>query len=182
MAGLAERYRQEVVAGMRARFPYTNVMQVPRLQKVVVNMGVGDAVQNSKLLDSAVGELAAITGQKPVVTRARKSVASFKLREGMGIGAMVTLRGQRMYDFMERLIFIALPRVRDFRGLSPDSFDGRGNYTLGLREQLIFPEVDYDQVEKIRGMDVTIVTTAQTDEEARELLRLLGMPFRAAAS
>jgi large subunit ribosomal protein L5 len=178
---LRERYEKEVAPALVKRFGYRHAMQVPRLVKVVVNVGVGDAIQNPKLLDSAVAELAAITGQKPVVTRAKKSIAAFKVRQGMAIGAAVTLRGQRMYDFLERLIYLALPRVRDFRGLSPDSFDGRGNYSLGLREQLIFPEVDYDRVEKVRGMDVTIVTTAGTDEEARELLRLLGFPFRAAA-
>jgi large subunit ribosomal protein L5 len=178
--GLRERYHQEVVPALQKRFGYGNVMQVPRLEKVVINMGVGDAIQNEKLLDAAVAELAAIAGQKPVVTRAKKSIAAFKVRKGNAIGARVTLRGQRMWDFLERLFYLALPRVRDFRGVSPDSFDGRGNYTLGLREQLIFHEVDYDKVEKVRGMDVTIVTTARTDEEARELLRLLGMPFRAA--
>jgi large subunit ribosomal protein L5 len=180
--GLREQYKAEVVPELTRRFRYKNPLQVPRVEKVVVNMGVGDAVGNPKLLDAAVADLTRITGQKPVVTRARKSIAAFKIREGMAIGACVTLRGQRMYDFLERLLWVALPRLRDFRGLSPDSFDGRGNYSLGLREQLIFPEIEYDKVEKIRGMDVTIVTTARTDEEARELLRLLGMPFRAAAS
>lgn len=180
--GLREQYRSEVVPEMSRRFQYKNVLQVPRLEKVVVNMGVGDAVGNPKLLDAAVADLTRISGQKPVVTRARKSIAAFKIREGMAIGTSVTMRGQRMYDFLERLLWVALPRLRDFRGLSPDSFDGRGNYSLGLREQLVFPEIEYDKVEKIRGMDITIVTTAHTDEEARELLRLLGMPFRAAAS
>lgn len=163
---------------MMKRFGYKNVMQVPRVEKVVINMGVGDATQNPKLLDSAVRELAMISGQQPVVTRARKSISGFKVREGMAIGCKVTLRGERMYHFLDRLFNIALPRVRDFRGVDPNAFDGRGNYTLGLREQLVFPEVDYDMVEKVRGMDITIVTTARTDEEARELLRLLGMPFR----
>ncbi len=180
--GLREQYRGEVVPEMTRRFQYKNVLQVPRVEKVVVNMGVGDAVGNPKLLDAAVADLTRISGQKPVVTRARKSIAAFKIREGMAIGTSVTMRGQRMYDFLERLLWVALPRLRDFRGLSPDSFDGRGNYSLGLREQLVFPEIEYDKVEKIRGMDITIVTTAHTDEEARELLRLLGMPFRAAAS
>ena len=181
VASLAERYRQDVVPLLQKRFSYRNVLEVPRVIKVVLNMGVGDAVQNEKLLDSAVAELRVITGQQPVITRARKSVASFKVREGDKIGVMVTLRGGRMHDFLERFFFLALPRVRDFRGVSPDSFDGRGNYTLGVREQLIFPEIDYDQVQKVRGMDVVIVTSARTDEEARELLRLMGMPFRTAA-
>lgn len=181
MATLAERYRQEVVSALTKRFHYRNTLEVPRVVKVVLNMGVGDALQNEKLLDSAVAELRVISGQQPVVTRARRSIASFKLRQGDKIGAMVTLRGARMYEFLERLFFLALPRVRDFRGVSPDSFDGRGNYTMGLREQLIFPEIEYDQVQKVRGLDLSIVTTAPTDEEARELLRLLGMPFRAAS-
>ena len=177
---LRERYEREIVGALQRRFGYSCAMQVPRLTKIVLNMGVGDAVQNEKLLDSAGAELRAVAGQQPVVTRAKKSVASFKLREGDKIGVMVTLRGQRMYDFLERLIQLALPRVRDFHGCNPDSFDGRGNYTLGLREQLIFPEIDYDQVQKVRGMDVVVVTSAGTDEEARELLQLLGMPFRKA--
>jgi len=181
MATLKVRYQTEVVPALQKRFQYRSVLQVPRVEKVVLNMGVGDALQNEKLLDSAVAELRAIAGQQPVVTRAKKSIASFKLREGDKIGTMVTLRGERMYDFLQRLIVFALPRVRDFRGVSPDSFDGRGNYTLGLREQLIFTEIEYDQVQKVRGMDVVIVTTCRTDEEARELLRLLGMPFRSAA-
>lgn len=181
MPMLKAKYHQEVVAALQKRFTYACALEVPRLSKIVLNMGVGDALQNEKLLDSAVAELRAIAGQQPVVTRAKKSVASFKLREGDKIGAMVTLRGDRMYDFLERLIVLALPRVRDFRGCNPDSFDGRGNYTLGLKEQLMFPEIDYDQVQKVRGMDVVVVTTAGTDEEARELLRLLGMPFRLAA-
>ncbi|MBX5475838.1 MAG: 50S ribosomal protein L5 [Clostridia bacterium] len=179
MAELQARYRDVAVPELRKKFGYQNIMQVPRIVKVTINMGVGDAIQNPKLLDAAVNELMAITGQKPVVTRAKKSIAAFKLRAGMPIGAKVTLRGERMWDFLEKLFFVALPRVRDFHGISPDSFDGRGNYSLGLKEQLIFPEIDYDLVEKIRGMDVTIVTTAKTDEEARELLRLLGAPFAA---
>jgi large subunit ribosomal protein L5 len=181
MSPLREKYLREVVPALQKRFSYRCALEVPRLSKIVLNMGVGDALQNEKLLDSAVAELRAISGQQPVVTRAKKSVASFKLRAGDKIGVMVTLRGDRMYDFLQRLILLALPRVRDFRGLDPDSFDGRGNYTLGIREQLIFPEVDYDQVQKVRGLEVSLVTTARTDEEARELLRLLGMPFRQAA-
>ena len=177
-ARLKERYHSEVVPALMKRFGYRNVMQVPRLEKIVINMGVGDAVQNPKLLESAVEELAAIAGQRPAITRARKSISAFKVREGMPIGCKVTLRGERMYHFLDRLIHIALPRVRDFRGVNPNGFDGRGNYTLGLREQLVFPEVDYDRIERVRGMDITIVTTAKTDEEARELLRQLGMPFR----
>jgi large subunit ribosomal protein L5 len=175
---LKERYETEVRPRLMERFGYKNPMQVPRLHKIVVNMGVGDAVQNPRALDAALRDMAAITGQKGMVTRAKKSVASFKIRAGMPIGAMVTLRGRRMWDFLERLITFALPRVRDFHGLSPKGFDGRGNYSLGLKEQLIFPEINYDEVEKIRGMDVTIVTTARTDEEGREFLRLLGMPLR----
>lgn len=176
--GLREHYREEVVPALRQKFGYQNIMEVPKLVKVVVNMGVGDAIQNSKLLDAAVNDLTIITGQRPVITRAKKSVASFKLRAGMPIGCKVTLRGIRMYDFLGKLFNVALPRVRDFRGVSPHSFDGRGNYTLGLREQLIFPEIEYDEVEKIRGMDVVIVTSARTDEEARELLHQLGIPFK----
>ncbi|WP_324668442.1 50S ribosomal protein L5 [Geochorda subterranea] len=177
-ARLKERYRREVVPAMMARFGYRNVMEVPRLAKVVINMGVGEAVQDPKQLDAAVADLTAISGQKPVVTRARRSIAAFKLRKGMPIGAKVTLRGDRMYHFLDKLINVALPRIRDFRGVSPDSFDGRGNYSLGIREQLIFPEIRYDKVDRVRGMDITIATTARTDEEAAELLRLLGMPFR----
>lgn len=180
MSDLRERYRNEVVPALKERFGYKSVMQVPRIEKIVINMGVGEAVQDAKALEAAMRDLAAITGQKPAVTRAKKSIANFKLRAGMPIGCRVTLRGQRMYDFLGKLIHIALPRIRDFRGVSPRSFDGRGNYTLGLREQLIFPEVDYDTIDKVRGMDVTIVTTAKTDEEALELLKALGMPFRAA--
>jgi len=177
-SALKKRYREVVVPAMMEKFGYRNPLQVPRVEKVVINMGVGDAIQNPKLLDAAVADLAAITGQRPVVTRARKSVAAFKVRKGMKIGCKVTLRGDRMWSFLERLFHIALPRVRDFKGVSPHSFDGRGNYSLGIREQLVFPEIDYDKVEKVRGMDVTITTTARTDEEARELLSLLGMPFR----
>ena len=178
MARLKEYYLKEVVPALMAKFNYKNVMQVPKLVKITVNMGVGEAVQNVKVLDGAVADLAQITGQKPVVTRAKKSVAGFKIREGMPIGCKVDLRGERMYEFFDRLVNIALPRVRDFRGVSPTSFDGRGNYTLGLKEQLIFPEIDYDKIDKIRGMDVVIVTSAKTDEEAKELLALMGMPFR----
>ncbi|HHV53949.1 MAG TPA: 50S ribosomal protein L5 [Firmicutes bacterium] len=177
---LKEFYQREVVPSLVQRFGYENPMQVPRLDKVVVNMGVGEAVQNPKALEAAMQQLAAITGQKPKVTRARKSIAAFKIREGMPIGCMVTLRGDRMYYFLDKLINLALPRIRDFRGVSPKSFDGRGNYALGLKEQLVFPEIDYDKIDQVRGMDVVIGTTARTDEEAFELLRLLGMPFRAA--
>jgi len=175
---LKEKYEKEVVPALMEKFKYDNVMQVPTVEKIVINMGVGDAVQNSKVLDNAVEELTAIAGQKPVITRAKKSIAGFKLREGMAIGTKVTLRKERMYEFLDKLISVSLPRVRDFRGISGKSFDGRGNYTLGVREQLIFPEVDYDKVSKVRGMDIVIVTTAKTDEEGRELLTLLGMPFR----
>ncbi len=178
MSALKERYVNDVSKEMIEKFNYNNVYQVPRLEKVVVNMGVGEAKENPKLLDAAVKDLSTITGQKPIITKAKKSVASFKLREGMAIGCKVTLRGRRMYYFLEKLINVALPRVRDFRGVSSKSFDGRGNYTLGIKEQLIFPEVNYDDIEKIMGMDITIVTSASTDEEARELLRMLGMPFR----
>lgn len=177
-ARLKEQYVNDVVPALVKKFSYKSVMQAPRLEKVVINMGVGDAVQNVKLLDSAVEDLAKITGQKPIVTRAKKSVAGFKVREGMPIGCKVTLRGERMYHFVDKLFNVALPRVRDFRGVSPKSFDGRGNYTLGIKEQLIFPEIEYDKVEKVRGMDIVFVTTADTDEEARELLEQLGMPFR----
>jgi large subunit ribosomal protein L5 len=172
------KYAKESVPALMKRFGYTNRMQVPRLQKVVVNMGLGEAVSNPKLVDAAVVELTAITGQKPIVTRAKKAIATFKLREGMPIGAMVTLRRERMWEFLDRLITLALPRVRDFRGTSPRAFDGAGNYTLGLREQIVFPEIDFDKVEKIKGMNITIVTTAETDEECKELLANLGMPFR----
>ena len=179
MARLRERYREEVIPTLREKFGYENVMQVPRLEKIVINMGVGEAAQNSRALDGAMDDLARITGQKPQLRRARKSIAGFKIREGMPVGARTTLRGERMWEFLDRLISIALPRVRDFRGINPRSFDGRGNFALGLREQLIFPEISYDAVEATRGLDVAVVTTAKTDEESRELLRLLGMPFRA---
>jgi large subunit ribosomal protein L5 len=175
---LAEKYRNEVVPGLMKEFGFENVMQVPRLQKVVMNMGLGEAVQNAKLLDSAVEELTQIAGQKPVITRAKKSIAGFKLREGAAIGCMVTLRQARMWELVDRLITVGLPRVRDFRGVSPKAFDGRGNYTLGVREQIIFPEINYDKVDKIKGMNITFVTTAETDEHGRALLRGLGMPFR----
>ena len=175
---LKEKYKSEIVSSLLEKFNYKSVMEVPKVEKIVINMGVGDAVQNSKALDSAVEELAQITGQKPVITKAKKSIAGFRLREGMPIGAKVTLRGERMYDFLQKLIDVSLPRVRDFRGISNKAFDGRGNYTLGVKEQLIFPEINYDQVNKVRGMDVVIVTTANSDEEASELLTQLGMPFQ----
>ncbi len=178
MNRLQERYRQEVVPAMMRTFRYRNVMQVPRIEKVVVNIGLGEALDNPKALEFASADLMAITGQKPVLTKARRSIAAFKLREGRLIGAKVTLRGERMWSFLDRLMNIALPRVRDFRGVSPHAFDGRGNYTLGIREQLIFPEIQYDKIDKVRGLEVTIVTTAKTDEEARALLKFLGMPFR----
>src|SRR5690554_959390 len=178
MNRLQGKYKNEVIPALVKKFNYKSVMQAPRLEKIVVNMGVGDAIANSKVLDDAVNELTVITGQKPVITKAKKSVASFKVREGMPIGCKVTLRGKRMYDFLDKLISISLPRVRDFSGVSKTAFDGRGNYTLGVKEQLIFPEVNYDKVNKVRGMDIVIVTTANTDEEGRELLTLLGMPFR----
>jgi large subunit ribosomal protein L5 len=178
MARLKEFYWREVVPVMMRERNYRNVMEVPRLKKIVVNMGLGEAIQNIKVLDSAVEELSLITGQKAVVTKAKRSIASFKLREGMSIGCMVTLRKERMYEFLDRLIHVAIPRVRDFRGLNSRAFDGRGNYTLGVREQIIFPEIDYDKVDKVKGMNITIVTTARTDEEGRLLLSLLGMPFR----
>ncbi len=175
---LKERYQTEIVPALMEEFGYENVMQVPRLEKVVVNVGAGEALQNAKALDAISQDLMIITGQKPIITRARKSIASFKLREGNPIGVKVTLRGRRMFDFMDRLLNIALARQRDFRGVSPDSFDGRGNYAIGLTEQLVWPEVDYDKIDRVRGMGITIVTTAETDEEARRLLALLGMPFR----
>ncbi len=178
MPRLKDKYRQEVLPAMQQEFGYQNVMEVPRIVKVVVNVGLGEALQNAKALDAASNDIMLITGQKPIVRKARKSIATFKLREGNPIGVKVTLRGDRMYDFLDRLMNIALPRVRDFRGVSPDAFDGRGNYTLGLAEQLIWPEINYDTIDKVRGMEVTIVTTAKTDEEARRLLQLLGMPFR----
>jgi large subunit ribosomal protein L5 len=177
MARLQDRYRSDVVQQMMTEFGYKNVMQVPKVEKIVVNIGLGEAIQNAKAIDAAVGDLATITGQKPVVTRAKKSIAAFKLRAGMPIGAMVTLRGPRMYEFLDRLVSTALPRIRDFRGVSPNAFDGRGNYTLGLREQIVFPEIDYDKIDKTRGLEMSIVTTAKTDQEGRRLLALLGMPF-----
>lgn len=180
MARLKDKYKEDVVASMIKKFGYENIMQVPRLEKVVVNMGLGEAIQNSKIIDAAVNDIMIITGQKPVVTKAKKSIAAFKLRAGMSVGAKVTLRGERMYEFVDKLFNVALPRVRDFRGISPKSFDGRGNYSMGVKEQLIFPEIEYDKIDKVRGMDIIFVTTAKTDEEARELLRLMGMPFRAA--
>ncbi len=178
MARLKEYYISEVVPAMQKEFGYTNTNRIPKLEKIVVNMGLGDAVQDVKIIEKARAELATITGQSPVVTRARKSVANFKLREGMPIGCMVTLRGERMYEFLDRLINSVLPRVRDFRGISSKGFDGRGNYTMGLREQSVFPEIDYDSIEKVHGMNITVVTTANSDEEGRELLRAFGMPFR----
>ena len=177
MARLKDKYRAEVVPALQQKFNYKNVMEIPRLEKVVINMGLGDCKDNPKAMEVAVKELATIAGQKPQVTKARKSIANFKLREGMNVGAKVTLRGDRMEEFMDKLVNIALPRVRDFRGVSDKAFDGRGNYALGIREQLLFPEIEYDKVEKIRGMEMIFVTTAQTDEECKELLRLLGMPF-----
>ena len=174
---LQEKYTSEAVKGLMEKFNYKNVNEIPKVEKVVINIGCGDAVTNSKAIDSAVEDLTVISGQKPLITKAKKSIAAFKLREGMPIGVKVTLRGNRMYEFLDKFMNLALPRVRDFRGVNPQSFDGRGNYAIGLKEQLIFPEIDYDKVEKVRGMDVIIVTTAKTDEEARELLKLLGMPF-----
>lgn len=174
---LKEKYKKEVVPSMMRQFKYKNIMAVPRVEKVVINIGLGEAIQNAKLLDAAADELAAITGQKPIITRAKKAIAAFKLRKGMPIGAMVTLRGDRMYEFLDRLLNLALPRVRDFRGVSPRAFDGRGNYTIGLKDQLIFPEIDIGKTERIHGMNVSIVTTAKTDEETRYLLAELGMPF-----
>jgi len=177
-ARLKEKYTSEIAPAMQREFGYRNPMQIPKLEKITINMGLGEAIQNSKLIDVAANELAVVAGQKPVVTKAKKSIAAFKLREGMNIGAMVTLRGDRMYEFLDRLLNIVLPRVRDFRGISAKSFDGRGNYTLGLRDQLIFPEIDFYKVDKARGMNVSITTTATTDEEGRALLRHFGMPFR----
>jgi large subunit ribosomal protein L5 len=175
---LKERYLSEIVPALEKSLNFSNVMQVPRISKVVVNIGLGEALDNAKAIDAATSDMTQITGQKPVVTKARKSIANFKLREGRAIGVRVTLRGDRMWAFLDRLMNIALPRVRDFRGISPNAFDGRGNYTLGLREQLVFPEIEYDKIDKIRGMEITIVTTARTDEEGRQLLQMLGMPFR----
>jgi len=180
MSRLKERYETEVVPALTKEFGYTNVMAIPKLTKIVVNMGLGEATQNAKIVDTGADEIGRITGQKPVVTRAKKSIAQFKLRQGMPIGTMVTLRGTRMWEFLDRLIAVALPRVRDFRGISPRGFDGRGNYTLGLKDQLLFPEIDYMKVDKARGMNISVVTTAKTDEESRKLLQLLGMPFRSA--
>ncbi|HSB04252.1 MAG TPA: 50S ribosomal protein L5 [Thermodesulfobacteriota bacterium] len=178
MANFKKNYQQNVIPALMKRFNYKNVMEVPRLEKIVVNMGLGEAIQNIKILDSAAQEMSAITAQKPVITKAKKSIAQFKLRKGLSIGCRVTLRKERMYEFFNRLVNTALPRVRDFKGVSGKSFDGRGNYALGIREQLIFPEIHYDKIDKVKGMNVVIVTTAQTDEEGKELLRLLGMPFR----
>ncbi len=178
MARLRDYYKKEVVPFLVKEFNYKNRMQVPKLEKIVVNMGVGEAIQNIKALESAVADLSMIVGQKPVITKARKSIATFKLRQGMSIGCRVTLRGDKMYEFFDRLVNVALPRVRDFRGISPRSFDGRGSFALGLKEQIIFPEIDYDKIDKIRGMNIVIVTSAKTDEEARQLLRLMGLPFR----
>lgn len=178
MSTLYEQYKQEIIPKLMEKFQYKNVMQVPKIEKVILNIGVGEAVQNPKALDGAVSDLTIISGQKPVVTKAKKSIAGFKLREGVPIGCKVTLRGERMYEFLYRLINIVLPRVRDFRGVSPQAFDGRGNYSLGIKEQTIFPEIEFDKIDKIRGLEVIVVTSAKTDEEARELLRSMGMPFR----
>ncbi|HQG83683.1 MAG TPA: 50S ribosomal protein L5 [Syntrophales bacterium] len=178
MARLKDHYKSEVVPAMMKQFGYRNPMQVPRLEKIIVNMGLGEAIQNVKILESASAEIGALTGQKPVITKARKSIATFKLRKGMSVGCMVTLRKERMYEFFDRLVNVALPRIRDFRGIPPSSFDGRGNFAMGIKEQFIFPEIDYDKIDKVKGMNVVIVTTARTDEEARHLLKLMGMPFR----
>ena len=178
MSRLKEKYQNEIVDALMKKFGYKNIMEVPKLDKVVINMGVGEAKENAKLLDAAVKDMETITGQKAVLTRAKNSVANFKIREGMPIGCKVTLRGEKMYEFVDRLINLSLPRVRDFRGVNPNAFDGRGNYAMGIKEQLIFPEIEYDKVDKVRGMDVIFVTTAQTDEEARELLAQFGMPFK----
>jgi large subunit ribosomal protein L5 len=178
MSRLRDRYSKDVVPALKKEFGYTNVMAIPKIEKVVVNMGLGEATQNAKIVDTGADEVMKVTGQKPVVTRAKKSIAQFKVRKGMPIGAMVTLRGERMWEFLDRLISVALPRVRDFRGVSAKGFDGRGNYTLGLKDQLLFPEIDYMKVDKARGMNISVVTTAKTDEESRKLLQLLGMPFR----
>jgi len=178
MARLKEYYKSEVVPAMMKQFGYTSTMQVPRLEKIIVNMGLGEAIQNVKILESASAEIGALTGQKAVITKARKSIATFKLRKGMSIGSMVTLRQERMYEFFDRLVNVALPRIRDFRGIPPSSFDGRGNFAMGIKEQFIFPEIDYDKIDKVKGMNVVIVTTARTDEEARQLLKLMGMPFK----
>ena len=177
MARLKDKYTEEIVPALKEKFQYNNIMEVPKLVKIVVNMGLGEAIANPKALDAAVGDMTQITGQKPIITKAKKSVAAFKVREGMSIGCKVTLRGDKMYEFCDRLVSVALPRVRDFKGVSAKAFDGRGNYTLGLKEQLIFPEIEYDKIDSVRGMEVCFVTSAKTDEEARELLRLIGMPF-----
>ena len=178
MSRFKVKYQEQIIGELKKKFNYKSVMQVPKIEKIVINMGVSDARENAKALDNAAEELGLISGQKPLITKAKKSIAAFKLREGMNIGCKVTLRGDKMYDFLDRLISIALPRVRDFRGVNPDSFDGRGNYALGIKEQIIFPEIQYDKIDKVRGMDVIIVTTAQSDEEGRELLAQFGMPFR----
>ena len=178
MSRLRQRYEKEVIPALKKEFGYSNVMAIPKVEKIVVNMGLGEATQNAKIVDTGADEVGKITGQKPVITRAKKSIAQFKVRKGMPIGTMVTLRGERMWDFLDRLISVALPRVRDFRGVSQRGFDGRGNYTLGLKDQLLFPEIDYMKVDKARGMNISVVTTAKTDEESRKLLQLLGMPFR----
>ncbi len=178
--GLRQRYHDEIAPALQREFGYGNVMEIPRLEKIVVNIGLGEAIANAKALDAAVGDLTTITGQKPIVTRAKRSIAQFRLRTGMPIGAKVTLRGQRMYDFLERTMALALPRIRDFRGIPTRSFDGRGNFSLGLREQLVYPEIDYDKIDRLRGLEISIVTTAKTDEEGRKLLELLGMPFQSA--
>ena len=177
MARLKDKYTEEIVPALKEKFQYGNIMEVPKLVKIVINMGQGEAIANPKALDAAVSDMTQITGQKPIITKAKKSVAAFKVREGMSIGCKVTLRGEKMYEFCDRLVSVALPRVRDFKGISPKAFDGRGNYTLGLKEQLIFPEIEYDKIDKIRGLEVCFVTSAKSDEEAKELLRLLGMPF-----
>ena len=177
MSRLKERYREEVIPGLMERYGYKNVMQVPRLEKVVLNIGVGEAIQNAKALEAAENDLMAISGQHPVTTRAKKSIAAFKLREGMPVGLMVTLRGERMYEFLDKLVNIVLPRIREFQGVSPSSMDGHGNYTLGIKEQVIFPEIDYDKIDRLRGLEVSIITNAKTDEEARHLLEFMGMPF-----
>ncbi len=177
MSRLREKYQNEIADAMTKKFGYSNVMQIPKLDKIVINMGVGEAKENAKILESAMKDLEIIAGQKPVITKAKNSIANFKIREGMSIGCKVTLRGEKMYEFMDRLVNLALPRVRDFRGINPNSFDGRGNYALGIKEQLIFPEIEYDKIDKVRGMDVIFVTTAKSDEEARELLAQFGMPF-----
>lgn len=180
MARMKEKYDNEIRPALHEKFGYKNVMEIPKLDKIVINMGLGEAIQNPKAMDAAINDLIAICGQKPIITKAKKSIAAFKLREGMPIGCKVTLRGERMYQFVDRLISVALPRVRDFKGVSPKAFDGRGNYTLGLKEQLIFPEIEYDKIDRLRGMEVGFVTSAKTDEESRELLKLMGMPFREA--